>query len=89
MVYTVMNYRNDAIKCSKLKWNHELQASDFTAKFWTFYGIIFMVYKSAYHEKVWSIRFLQQQEKFLAEFALFSVAKLSKLKARARCVGNF
>ena len=30
----------------KLKWNHELQASGFTAKFWTFYGIISMVYKS-------------------------------------------
>ena len=33
MVYTLIDHRNDAIKCSKLKWNHEPQASSFTAKF--------------------------------------------------------
>ena len=33
--------------------------------------------------------FYNNKKNFLAEFALFSVAKLSKLKARARCVGNF
>ena len=36
---------NDVKKCSKLKWNHEPQASGFTAKFWTFNGVI-----------LWSIR---------------------------------
>ena len=51
MVYTLIDHRNDVIKCSKLKWNHEPQASGFTAKFWTFYGIISMVYKSVDHGK--------------------------------------
>ena len=27
--------KNDAIKCSKLKWNHGPQARGFTTKFWT------------------------------------------------------
>ena len=44
MVYTLIDHRNDVIKCSKLKWNHEQQASGFTAKFlnilWGhFYGL--------------------------------------------------
>ena len=45
--YGLYSYRpyNDVKKCSKLKWNHEPQASGFTAKFWTFYGVI-----------LWSIR---------------------------------
>ena len=33
MVYTLVDHTNDVIKCSKLKWNHEPQASGFTAKF--------------------------------------------------------
>ena len=33
MVYTLIDHTNDVIKCSKLKWNHEPQASGFTAKF--------------------------------------------------------
>ena len=33
MVNTLIDHRNDVIKCSKLKWNHEPQASGFTAKF--------------------------------------------------------
>ena len=32
-VYTLMDHRNDIIKCSKLKGNHEQWASGFTAKF--------------------------------------------------------
>ena len=32
MVYTFIDYRNDVIKWSKLKWNHEPQARGFTAK---------------------------------------------------------
>ena len=52
--FFICTLRNDAIKCSKLQWNHAPQASGFTAKF---YGVISMVYKSADHEKVWSIRF--------------------------------
>ena len=32
MVYTLIDHRIDVIKCSKLKWNHEPQASGFTAK---------------------------------------------------------
>ena len=32
MVYTLIDHRNDVIKCSKLKWNHEPQAIGFTAK---------------------------------------------------------
>ena len=60
MVSTLIDHRNDAIKCSKLKWNHEPQAiGGFTAKFWTFYSVISVVYKSADQENVWSIRFLQ------------------------------
>ena len=53
MVYTLIDYRNDVIKCSKLKWwNQEPQASGFTAKFWTIYGVISMVYKSVDHGKL-------------------------------------
>ena len=34
MVYTLIDHRNDVIKCSKLKWNHEPQAGEwFTANF--------------------------------------------------------
>ena len=51
MVYTLVDHTNDVIKCSKLKWNHEPQASGFTAKFWTFYGVISMVYKSVDYGK--------------------------------------
>ena len=54
MAYTVIDHRNDVKICSKLKWNHEPQASGFTAKFWTFYGVISMVYKSVDHGKLWS-----------------------------------
>ena len=32
-LHTLIDDRNDAIKCSKHKWNHEPQASGFTAKF--------------------------------------------------------
>ena len=49
MVYTLINHGNDVIKFSKLKWNYELQASGFTAKFFTFYGVISMAYKSVDH----------------------------------------
>ena len=56
MVCTLIDHRNDAIKCSKLKWNYEPQESGFTAMFWTFYGIISMVYKRADLEKVWLVR---------------------------------
>ena len=57
MVYTLINQRNGVIKCSKLKWNHEPLASGFNAKFWTFYGVISIVYKSVDHGKLWSIFF--------------------------------
>ena len=33
MVYTLLDHRNDVIKCSKLKRNREPQASGFTAVF--------------------------------------------------------
>ena len=52
MVCTLIDHRNDVIKCSKLKWNHEPQASGFIAKFWTNYGVISMVYKSVDHRKL-------------------------------------
>ena len=31
--YGQIDHRNDAITCSKLKWNHESQVSSFTSKF--------------------------------------------------------
>ena len=37
----------------------EPQVSGFTAKFWTFYGVISMVYHRADHDKIWSIDFSQ------------------------------
>ena len=46
MVYAPIR---STLLCWKLKWNHESQASGFTAKFLTFYGVISMVYKSADH----------------------------------------
>ena len=33
MVYTLIDHRNDVIKCSKLKWNQQAQATGFTVKF--------------------------------------------------------
>ena len=57
MVCTLIDHRNDVIKCSKLKWNHDPLASGFTAKFRTFYGVISMVDKSVDHGKLWSICF--------------------------------
>ena len=44
MVHTLIDHRNEFIKCWKLKWKP--QPSGFTAKFWTFYDVISMVYKS-------------------------------------------
>ena len=32
MVFTLIDHRNDVIKCSKFKWKHEPQAAGFTAK---------------------------------------------------------
>ena len=50
MVYALdlIDYRNEGIKYSKLKWNHnhEPRVSGFTAKFWKFYGVISIVCKS-------------------------------------------
>ena len=50
------DHRNNVIK---LKLNHKPQASGFTEKFWTFYGVISMVYKSVDHGKLWSICFVK------------------------------
>ena len=52
MVCTLIDHRNEVIECSKLKWNHEPQASGFIAKFWTNYGVTSMVYKSVDHRKL-------------------------------------
>ena len=53
----------------------------FTAKFWTFYGIIFMVYiyKSVDHKKM--SFFYSNMEKIQAEF-LFFVEKYASDKAK-------
>ena len=59
MVCNLIDHRHDIIKCSKLKWNHELQVSGFTAMFWTFYGVISLVYKSIDHEKKLLIHFYE------------------------------
>ena len=37
-----MDHRNDVINCSKLKRNHEPQASGFTAKLWKLWSICFL-----------------------------------------------
>ena len=64
MVYALTDHRNDVIKCSKLKKNHELpQASVFTAKFETFFGVISMVYKSVDHGKLCPIYFFDEKPK--------------------------
>ena len=39
-------------KCSKLKWNHELQASVFTVKVWTFWYHFYGHYKSGCKESI-------------------------------------
>ena len=57
VVYTLIDHRNYVIKCSKPKWNHKPQSSGSAAKFQTFYGVIFMVYKSLDHGKLWLICF--------------------------------
>ena len=52
MVYTLIDHRNDTIKCSKL-------CSETTSRrrvvSLEFYGIISMVYKSVDHGKLWLI----------------------------------
>ena len=50
MPYTLLDHRNDAMKCAQLKWNHEQQASGFKAKFWTIYDV-FMVSGRVEHGK--------------------------------------
>ena len=79
MVYTLIDYGNDAIKCSKL-----------TAKFLTFYGAISMVCESADHEKIWSMRcfvfvFLQQHEKIISGIAFIFRCEIVKTKRALRC----
>ena len=48
MLYTLIDHRNDVIKCSKLKWNHEPQASGFTAKFWRTFSCCFSYFCSTF-----------------------------------------
>ena len=48
MVCTIIDHRNDAIKCSKLKWNHEPQASGSTAKSGRFVTYSCVVYINVY-----------------------------------------
>ena len=87
MVCNLIDDRNDAIKCSKSKWNYETQASGFTAKFWTFYGFISMVYKSADHGNVWSIRFFTITRTIFSGISFILRCEIVKTKsARAlRC----
>ena len=40
---TLRNHRNDVMKCLKLKWNHELRVSGFTAKLSAFHGVIYLI----------------------------------------------
>ena len=48
MVYTLIDHRNDAVKCSKLCSG---TTSRFPLEFGTFYDVISMVYKSVDHGK--------------------------------------
>ena len=47
MVYTLIDHRNDVIKCSKFKWNHKPQADGFTAKLARIKSRIIFTAKSA------------------------------------------
>ena len=55
MVYTLIDYRNDTIKCSKLCIETTRQRFVVPLEFWTFYDAISLVYKSVDHGKLWSI----------------------------------
>ena len=52
MDYTLIDHRNDAIKCSKLC--SETTHLRLVVRL-EFYDVISMVYKSVDHEKLWSI----------------------------------
>ena len=57
MVYTLIDHRNDVIKCSKFKWNHKPQADGFTAKVARIKSRIIFTAKSARIKcrKYWSL----------------------------------
>ena len=78
MVCTLIDHRNDAIKCSKLKWNYEPQASGFLPNFEHFMALF-----------LWSIRELTMKnlvdsffkhEKLYAELAFFFCCKIVNTK---------
>ena len=81
MVCTLIDHRNDAVKCSKLKWNYEPQGSGFTAMFWTFYGITSMVYKRADLEKVWLVRFFTITQTTFSRSSFIFRCKIVKTKS--------
>ena len=55
MVYTLIDRRNDAIKCSKLCSDTTRLRLVVRLEFWTFCDVTSMVYKSVDHGKLWSI----------------------------------
>ena len=70
---------NDVKKCSELKWNHEPQASGFTAKFWTFYGVILWSIRVQTIENYHRFVFYNNMEKLRAELAFLFVEKARAL----------
>ena len=67
------------IKYSKLKWNHEPQASGLTAKLSTFYYVISWSIRVQTIENCRQFVFYNNVEKVRAGFALFSVEKAHAL----------
>ena len=55
MVYTLVDHRKDAIKCSKPCSETTRLRLVVPLEFWTFYAVISMVYRSVDHGKLWSI----------------------------------
>ena len=55
MIYTLIDHRNDVIKCSELCSETTRLRLVFPLEFGTFYDVISMVYKSVDHGKLWSI----------------------------------
>ena len=80
MVYTRIDHRNDAIKCSKLTWNKAPQASGFTANIYRYYCQVFDILWHRFYGLQEFV--LQQHGKIQAELALFFIGKCARDRAK-------
>ena len=94
MVYTLIDHRNVAIKCSKLCSETTHLRLVVSLEFWTFYDIISMVSKSVDHGKLWSIFksglliFLGKKSKISREFQGQICGKIGQFRRKKVKIGS-